>query len=512
MKADFTPLFIRAQVWQGNLMSEIRGAFQKSSIHLYEYGSENFGKISLTEQLPILCMALGNSDHALLIHYLNARLTMGPIEKDGGEIIQIGVERDGRRWIWNSQEFWRLKVLPHTSLSTIKRIFKSLVKNDIILSRDDLAREYLNGRDNPNLERINFITINYEVLDRLVNTAKAQYKSNQQEYLRSNTKKRKTKKGASSKSQIEPSCVYAGYRQVSGTYPQPNQNEPAPLAQNGSAPLVQNDTQSKHQELHSNSNLNINNTARFYENLALDGFLPDHWVKFINEYLPGKSRNAFLDTCKNKIIDNTDLIYLAYPKKKDRIRVDTALAKLPKSKRPHVGYIIDDIIFKSCLPEILKTLDALRRPLGIETFYPAHCDPVRYVKNQRWEHSFCDAEWFAEYLNRAWNGVFHTEYEIDDLSQALDIAEDELPHLLAFILVDLRTSPLGMIKPPETWLPNRAEKWKSQTAANLEQAVFLDRLQVLICRYKRENGHEKTVAPIDKLLVTGAEGYINGKG
>lgn len=481
-------------------MSEIRGAFQKSSDYLYDYGSQNLGKISFTDQLPVLCLALGNADHALFVHYLNSRLTMGPIEQDGGEVVEIGYEVDGRRWVWNSLEFWRMKVVPHTSHSTIKRIFKALSSKGVLLLRDDLGRRYLNTEHNPNLERINFVSLDYEILDALLDSAKAQYKVQSRDYLASFSKKRNTKKGASKRGQSEPASINEGSKGAGETYTQPSQSEPTHSVQYEPSQTVQNDTQSKPQELHSNSNLNINNKARFYENLALDGFLPDHWILFLNDYLPARSRNAFLKICENKITDNTDLIYLAYPKKKDKCRVDAALKKLPKSKRPHTGYIIDDLIFKTCIPEVLKVLDTIKRPLGIESFYPAHCDPVRYVSNQRWDNTFCDAEWMADYLNRAWNGKFHSEFESDDLSGALDLPEDEIAHLLAFVLIDLRKNPIEMIKPPENWAHDAAEKWQQQSASNLEQAVLLDRLQVLICRYKRELGHKNTCSPIKAFL------------
>lgn len=90
---------------------------------------------------PELAVAIGLNEAILLqqLHYWLAETTSG-------------VEREGRRWIYNTHREWKEKCFDFFSESTIKRTFASLVSQRLI----EVKRLSDDNRD-----RTNFYTINY---------------------------------------------------------------------------------------------------------------------------------------------------------------------------------------------------------------------------------------------------------------------------------------------------------------------------------------------------------------
>lgn len=103
--------------------------------------------------LPTLAVAIGLNE-AIFVQQLHYWIEN---KKVAGKVV------DGRKWIYNSVREWREDNFPFWSDDTIGRAIKSLIKQGILLTRNDL--------NNTEFDRTKWYTIDYGVLNRLPQNA-----------------------------------------------------------------------------------------------------------------------------------------------------------------------------------------------------------------------------------------------------------------------------------------------------------------------------------------------------
>ncbi len=508
------------------------------------------GAINSFYFLPILKqLCEGNADRVFLLNAIMLSLTFESDKKDPitGKREEYGKMADGRRWIWDTAARWQKKYLPLTSEYSTNQHFKWLEKKKIIKRRKDLSLQYFDCKRKPFKANILWLTIDFEVFDKLLEKAHGDYEAGRdsvdtKEFQLARAAKRKYDKAKNDQSleeqllaeqehpapapdypQLAPAFVEASKQSMEISTPVATQNKPVDNAwpvtmdevrPNTQTPMDTNVGEKPRDYVLENPSQSINPLKKSIKTSFKDfaqfqeiepGVIPAHWHIY-RESLKPKMRKTFYEEVESQN-PSFELFWAAYPKRDNKPEAKKAWNTA--KKKPAMHQILDGIMFRDGLDKTLNYLKLqgpILRALNFKTFLPELPYAQRYIKNARWDEVIEVAPWLDDVLSKSWAGAFAEPDE--ELWETLQLKnENELVSLLAYVFTRITQDYSVLVKPAKNMKLVRQTNWLNHGAANEHQANFYNALQGLITDYRIENDYEQYRSPLESLLNQAVQSY-----